>query len=359
VAERREASPEPFVQIGSRLVGADYRPLVIAELSGNHNQSLDLALKLVDAAAAAGAGAVKLQTYTAETMTLDIAEGSFRIDNPASLWNGQTLHELYKLAFTPWEWHAQIFERCERAGVLAFSTPFDPSAVDFLESLHVPAYKIASFEITDLPLIRQVAATGKPVLISTGMASMAEIDDAVSAAREAGCRDLVLLKCTSTYPASPAGANLRTIPHLARTFGLPVGLSDHTMGMGVASGAVALGASVIEKHLCLDRTAGGVDAAFSAEPQELAQLVEEVGRAWEAAGAVHYGPTTAEVPSLRHRRSLYIVADLAAGDRLTRDNVRAIRPGDGLSPKYLDVVLGMRVTRNAHKGTPLAWDLVR
>lgn len=355
----RPASAAPSVRIGSRAIGSDHPPFVIAELSGNHNQSLDLAMQLVDAAAAAGAGAVKLQTYTAETMTLDIRDGAFRIDNPSSLWNGQTLHELYKLAYTPWEWHGPIFERCRQAGLIAFSTPFDDSAVDFLESLDVPAYKIASFEITDLPLIRRVASTRKPLLISTGMASMAEIDDAVRTARHAGCHDLMLLKCTSTYPASPAGANIRTIPHLAATFGLPVGLSDHTMGVGVAAGAVALGASVIEKHLTLDRAGGGVDAAFSAEPYELEQLVSEAGRAWEARGEVRYGPTDAEVPSLRHRRSLYIVTNVQAGDRLTVENVRAIRPGDGLSPKYAEIVLGMRVARDVVRGTPLSWDLLR
>ena len=262
-------------KIGSRFVGAGHGPLIIAEMSGNHNQSLDVALQIVEAAAKAGAHALKLQTYTADTMTLDLAQGEFFIKDPDSLWAGSSLYQLYQQAHTPWEWHQPIFARAKALGMLAFSTPFDESAVDFLESLDVPAYKIASFENTDLPLIRRVAATGKPLIISTGMASIAELDESVRAARQAGCRDLVLLKCTSTYPASPTNSNLLTIPHLRELFGCEVGLSDHSMGVGVSVAAVALGATVIEKHFTLDRAAGGVDASFSLEPAEMASLVLE------------------------------------------------------------------------------------
>src|SRR5471032_2687529 len=278
-------------KIGERLIGADAPPFIIAEMSGNHNQSLDVALQIVEAAAKAGAHALKLQTYTAETMTLDLDEGEFFIKDPGSLWTGTSLYALYEKAHTPWAWHAPIFARAKELGMLAFSTPFDDSAVDFLESLNVPAYKIASFENTDLPLIRRVAATGKPLIISTGMASIAELDETVRAAREAGCRDLVLLKCTSTYPATPGNTNIRTIPHLRELFGCEVGLSDHTMGIGVSVASVALGATVIEKHFTLRRADGGVDSTFSMEPEEMRQLVLETERAWQALGAISYGPT--------------------------------------------------------------------
>ncbi|MGE8310681.1 MAG: pseudaminic acid synthase, partial [Pseudomonas protegens] len=297
-------------KIGSRFVGAGHGPLIIAEMSGNHNQSLDVALQIVEAAARAGAHALKLQTYTADTMTLDLAQGEFFIKDPDSLWAGSSLYQLYQQAHTPWEWHQPIFARAKALGMLAFSTPFDESAVDFLESLDVPAYKIASFENTDLPLIRRVAATGKPLIISTGMASIAELDESVRAARQAGCRDLVLLKCTSTYPASPTNSNLLTIPHLRELFGCEVGLSDHSMGVGVSVAAVALGATVIEKHFTLDRAAGGVDASFSLEPAEMASLVLETERAWQAMGRVSYGATQAESKSLVYRRSLYVTQDM-------------------------------------------------
>ncbi|MCS6946062.1 MAG: pseudaminic acid synthase, partial [Steroidobacteraceae bacterium] len=278
------------VWIGSHAVGPAHRPFIIAEMSANHNGSLERALAIVDAVADAGAQAVKLQTYTADTMTLDIAAREFVIDEPTSLWAGRTLYDLYREAHTPWAWHAPIFERARARGLVAFSTPFDSSAVDFLESLDVPCYKIASFENVDLPLIRKVAATGKPLIISTGLATLAEIAEAVAAAREAGCRDLVLLKCTSAYPASPADSNLRTIPHLRAAFGCEVGLSDHTLGIGAALGAIALGAAVIEKHVTLCRADGGVDSAFSLEPHELRLLVEESERARLALGEVRYGP---------------------------------------------------------------------
>lgn len=341
-----------------RWVGRDYPPFVIAEMSGNHNGSLDRALSLVQAAAHSGAHALKLQTYTADTMTIDCGRPEFTISNQHSPWHGRRLYELYQQAHTPWEWHGPIFERAASLGMLAFSSPFDASAVDFLESLDVPAYKIASFEVVDLPLIRRVATTGKPVIISTGMATVAEIDDAVRAARSAGCSDLVLLKCTSTYPASPEDSHVRTVEHLARQFDCPVGLSDHTPGVGAAVAAVALGASVVEKHFTLKRSDGGVDSSFSLEPTELAALVEETLSAWRSLGRVHYGPTNEEQPSLAHRRSLYVTEDLAVGDVLSPTNLRAIRPGFGLAVKYIDVLLGKKVGRDVPRGTPMSWDLL-
>ena len=335
------------------------RPFIIAEMSGNHNQSLDRALALVDAAADAGADAVKLQTFTADTMTLDSANAEFTIQNKSSLWQGQSLYKLYEQAHTPWEWHAPIMQHAKARGLVCFSSPFDASAVDFLESLEVPAYKIASFESIDLPLIRKVAQTGKPMIISTGMATIAEIDDAVRTARESGCQDLVLLKCTSTYPATPENTHVRTIPHMRDLFGCATGLSDHTMGLGASVAATALGAVVIEKHFTLRRADGGVDSAFSLEPEELKQLVIETERAWLSLGGIHYGPTEAEVTGRTRRRSLYIVADMQKGDTLTPANLRAIRPGLGLPPKFQDIVLGMRVSQNISAGTPLSWNLLK
>jgi len=347
------------ITIGNRQVGQDHPPFVIAEMSGNHNQSLDRALAIVEAAAKAGAHALKLQTYTADTMTLDIDEGEFYIEDPNSLWKGASLHKLYQLAYTPWEWHAPIFKRANELGMLAFSTPFDESAVDFLESLNVPCYKIASFENTDLPLIRKVAATGKPMIISTGMASVAELDESVRTAREAGCKDLILLKCTSTYPATPENTNIRTIPHLRDLFGTEVGLSDHTMGTGVSVASVALGATVIEKHFTLSRAEGGVDSAFSMEPAEMASLVLESERAWQALGRITYGAASAqEEKSKVYRRSLYISRDLKAGEILDATSVRAIRPGLGLAPKFIDMVMGKAVKLDVKRGTPVSWDLL-
>ena len=293
------------IQIDGRKVGLGHRPFIIAEMSGNHNQSLGRALEIVDAAAAAGAHALKLQTYTADTMTLDIRDGDFLIDDPKSLWNGRNLYDLYEEAHTPWEWHKPLFERARKLGMVPLSTPFDDTAVDLLESLDCACYKIASFECTDLPLIRRVARTGRPMIISTGMASVAEIGETVGAAREAGCNDIVLLKCTSTYPATPDKTNILTIPNLRQTFGCEVGLSDHTMGVGVAVAAVALGATVIEKHFTLARADGGVDSAFSLEPAELNALVVETERAWQSLGRVSYGTSSAqEAKSLAYRRSL-------------------------------------------------------
>ena len=344
--------------IFDRMVGNSHPPFVIAEMSGNHNQSLERALEIVEAAAKTGAHALKIQTYTPDTMTLDLDEREFHISDPKSLWAGTSLYKLYGQAFTPWEWHEAIFKRAEELGIIAFSTPFDATSVDFLESLDVPCYKIASFENTDLPLIRKVAATGKPMIISTGMASIAELDDTVRAARQAGCQDLVLLKCTSTYPATADNTNILTIPHMRELFGCEVGLSDHTMGVGVSVASVALGATVIEKHFTLNRADGGVDSSFSMEPAEMTQLVVETERAWQALGRVAYGPTAAEEKSIVFRRSLYVVKDLQAGEKLTADNVRAIRPGLGLPTKYLDQVLGKTLKQSVARGTALSWDMM-
>lgn len=346
------------MRIGHEKIGLNRPPFIIAEMSGNHNQSLERALALVDAAGEAGAHAIKLQTYTADTMTLALAEKEFFIDDPKSLWKGQSLHQLYQRAHTPWEWHAPIMQRARERGIQCFSSPFDESAVDFLEELEVPAYKIASFELVDLPLIRKVAQTGKPLILSTGMATLGEIDDAVRSAREVGCVDLVLLRCTSTYPASPENSNLLTIPHLRQLFDCSVGLSDHTMGIGAAVAAVALGATVIEKHFTLSRADGGVDAAFSLEPAELRALVEETRRARQALGTVAYGPSAAEEKARLRRRSLYIAEDLEPGDILTPQNLRRIRPGHGLSPKYYEEILGRSVCRAIRAGTAVSWDMV-
>lgn len=346
------------ISIDGTLIGSGHPPFIIAEMSGNHNQSLERAMAIVDAAAKAGAHAVKLQTYTAETMTLDISEGDFFIDDPSSLWNGTSLYNLYQIASTPWEWHKPIIDHCRQLGLICFSTPFDESSVDFLESLEVPCYKIASFENADSPLIRKVAATGKPLIISTGMATVAELDETVRAARDAGCKDIILLKCTSTYPASAENINLVTIPHLRDLFGVQVGLSDHSAGIGVAVASIALGATVVEKHFTLRRADGGVDSTFSIEPEELAALVVESKRAWQSLGKVFYGPTEGEKSSMRFRRSLYITADMSEGEILTAENLRIVRPGYGLAPKYYKILLGKKIKRPVKKGTAATWDLV-
>ena len=346
------------MKLVTQVVGKGQRPFVIAEMSGNHNHSLDRALAIVDAAAAAGAHAIKLQTYTADTMTLSLDEGEFFISDPQSLWVGQSMHALYGQTHTPWEWHAPIMERAASKGLICFSSPFDEGAVDFLETLGAPAYKIASFECIDLPLVRKTASTGKPLIISTGMATIPEIGEVVEVARNAGCKDLVLLKCTSTYPASPENTNLLTIPHMRQLFDCEVGLSDHTMGIGASVAAVAMGATVIEKHFCLSRDEGGVDSAFSLEPAELASLVEETERAWQALGNVQYGPTEAERKAVLRRRSLYIAEDMRAGDVLTPHNLRRVRPGLGLHPKYFDILLGRAIKKAVKAGTPMAWNLV-
>ena len=341
------------IHIADRPIGPEHPPFVIAEMSGNHNQSLERALAIVEAAAQAGAHAIKLQTYTADTMTLDVRGGSFEINDPDSLWAGKNLHDLYKQAYTPWGWHGPIMKRAHELGLICFSSPFDETAVDFLLDLNVPAFKIASFENNHLPLIEKAAATGKPLIISTGMASLGELDDAVRTARDAGCTQLVLLKCTSTYPASPSNTNLRTIPHLRELFCCEVGLSDHTMGVGAAVAAVALGASVIEKHMTLARAEGGVDSAFSLEPHELASLVIESERAWQALGQVRYGPTEAEQTSLVFRRSIYVAADIAEGELFTTHNIRIVRPGDGAPPSLYKEILGSKAPKDLKRGEPL------
>jgi pseudaminic acid synthase len=345
------------IYIQNKKIGTGHPPFVVAEMSGNHNQSLERALEIVEAAAKAGVHALKLQTYTADTMTLDINEGEFYINNPNSLWHGNSLYELYQQAYTPWEWHKPIFDRCQELGIIGFSTPFDATAVDFLESLGVPCYKIASFENTDVPLIRKVASTGKPMIISTGMATISELDEAVRTARSSGCQDLILLKCTSTYPATPENSNLLTIAHIRDLFDVQVGVSDHTMGIGVAIASVAFGATFIEKHFTLCRADGGVDSAFSMEPEEMQQLVVETERAWQAVGKINYGATEAEKSSLTFRRSLYIAQDMKAGDILSPENLKAVRPGLGLPPKYYDVILGTKIKKDVTKGTPVDWDL--
>jgi N-acetylneuraminate synthase len=345
--------------IGETWIGQANKPFIIAEMSGNHNQSLERALEIVDAAAAAGAHALKIQTYTADTITLDCEHGDFFISDPKSLWQGTSLYKLYQQAYTPWEWHKPIFDRCRQHGMIGFSTPFDDTSVDFLESLDVPCYKIASFENIDLPLIRKVAATGKPIIMSTGMASIAELDEAVQAIRSISSSPIALLKCTSTYPASPDNSNLCTIPHMRDLFQCEVGLSDHTLGIGVTTAAVALGATVIEKHFTLSRAEGGVDSAFSLETQEFSQLVQETERAWRALGRISYGPTAKEQESLKFRRSLYCSEDVKTGEVFSKANIRSVRPGFGLPPKYIDTILGRRAARDVVKGTPISWDLVK
>lgn len=345
------------VFIAGRRIGAGHKPFIVAEMSGNHNQSLARALDIVRAAARAGADAVKIQTYTADTMTLDITDkDDFVIHDRDSLWEGNSLYRLYQQAYTPWEWHEPIFALCRELGMIGFSTPFDASAVDFLAALDVPCYKIASFENADIPLLRKVGALGKPVIVSTGMATIAELDEAVRTLRTAGCSDIILLKCTSSYPATPENSNIVTIPHLRELFACQAGLSDHTMGIGAAVASVALGATLIEKHFTLSRADGGVDAAFSLEPAEFASLAVEAERAWQSLGSVSYGLSASEEGSRRFRRSLYVVRAIHAGEQFTAENIRCIRPGFGLAPKYYDLFVGRRAARDLPKGTPLSWD---
>lgn len=334
------------------------KPYIVAEMSGNHNGSLDRALALVDAAAEAGADAIKIQTYTADTMTVDVKHPRFQISAGHDLWGGDYLYQLFERAHTPWDWHAPIFERARERGITPFSSPFDRTAVELLEKLDAPMYKIASSEITDLPLIRLAASTGKPIIISTGMATLREITSAVEAAQGAGATDVTVLSCTASYPAPPEETNLRRIPVLAEALKLPIGLSDHTMGIGVPIAAVAFGAVLIEKHFTLDRADGGVDSAFSLDQAELKLLVTESERAWQALGTTSIGPTEAEKESLRFRRSLYVVTDVRAGDPVTEENVRSIRPTGGLEPDLIGTVLGRLFTADAAKGTPLTWDLI-
>lgn len=341
------------IHIADKIISKNHKPFIIAEMSGNHNQSLDTALQIVEAAAKTGVDAIKLQTYTADTLTLNAKSEDFLISDPNSLWNGESLYDLYSKAYTPWEWHEPIFTRARELGLIPFSTPFDETAVDFLEELDVPFYKIASFENNDIPLIEKVASTGKPMIISTGMATIAELDETVRAARSAGCKDIVLLKCTSTYPASPENTNISTIPHMKDLFNCQVGLSDHTLGTGVSVASVALGATVIEKHFVLDRSEGGVDAAFSMEPYEMKALVEETERAWRAMGNVKYGPTKAEESSLQFRRSIYAAKDIKKGEIYTPKNIRIVRPGYGMKPKYYNGLLGKPAEKGFKFGDPI------
>ncbi|TAK90622.1 MAG: pseudaminic acid synthase [Burkholderiaceae bacterium] len=345
------------INISGRLIGSSHPPYIIAEMSANHNGSLERALRIIDAARDAGADAVKLQTYTAETMTLEIDHPRFRVTgkNP---WDGEHLFDLYAKAATPWEWHARLFEHGRQIGITVFSSPFDATAVDLLESLNAPAYKIASNELVDLELIRRCVATGKPLIMSTGMASLAEISEGVFTAREAGCKDLIMLKCTSAYPAAPDTINLRTLPHLAQSFDVMVGLSDHTMGIGVPVAATAMGATVIEKHFTLARADGGVDSSFSLEPVELKSLVEETRRAHAALGKISYVHGEVETSFKRYRRSLFFVRDVPVGAQITREDIRALRPGDGLAPKWLGDVVGHTLKQAVARGTPVSWDLL-
>jgi N-acetylneuraminate synthase len=347
-----------MITIDQKIISLDTEPLIIAEMSGNHNQSLERVLAIVDTAADCGVHALKLQTYTADTMTLNIDIGKFYIEDKNSLWQGESLYKLYQKAMTPYEWHEPIFKRCCERGIIPFSTPFDETAVDFLENLNVPCYKIASFENIDLPLIKKVAKTGKPIIMSTGMATIAELDESMRTLRENGCKDIVLLKCTSTYPATPENTNLRTIPHLRELFDCEVGLSDHTRGIGAAIASVSLGATVIEKHFTLRHADGGVDAAFSMEPAEMKILVEESKRARQALGKIHYGVTESEKTARDFRRSLYVYKDIKAGEKFTKQNIRSIRPGLGLLPQYIDIVIGKKAAKDMKRGTPLNWNLL-
>ena len=347
----------PTIRIGDREIGAGFPTYVIAELSGNHNGSYERALALVRAAARAGADAVKIQTYTADTMTLNIDRDDFRISD-GGLWHGRTLYDLYREAAMPWEWQPRLMAEAVSLGVELFSTPFDETAVAFLEEMGVRAYKIASFEIVDTPLIERVARTGKPMIISTGMADLSEIQGAIGAARRSGATEILLLRCTSEYPALPADMDLATIPHLRQAFGLPVGLSDHTLGIAAPIAAVALGACAVEKHFTMRRADGGPDAAFSLEPEELALLVRELRVAEQLVGRVRYGPAGAERPNALFRRSVFVVSDVAAGEEFTRQNLRAIRPGTGLEPRWLEQVIGRRARSRIARGTPLSWDLI-
>lgn len=344
------------VRIGNRWIGEGEPTYLIAELSANHNGSFEEAVRLVHAAKAAGAEAVKIQTYTADTLTIDSEAEPFRIQG--TIWDGRTLYELYGEAHTPWEWQPKLKEIADELGLALFSSPFDGTAVEFLERMGVPAYKIASFEIVDLPLLRRVAATGKPVIVSTGMATLPEIEEAVQTLDEAGCRDVALLKCTSAYPAPPESMNLRTIPDLAARFGVPVGLSDHTLGATIPVAAVALGACLIEKHFTLSRAAGGPDSAFSLEPSDFRSMADAVRSTERAMGEARYGPTPEEMSSLVFRRSLFVVEDVAKGELFTERNVRSIRPGHGLHPRHLAEVLGKAASKAVKRGTPLAWELV-
>ena len=346
------------MKIGNFDISRDSKPFVIAEMSGNHNKSIEKAVEIIEVAARSGAHAIKLQTYTADTITINHRGGLFDIKDETSLWKNRNLYELYEEAHTPWEWHERLFKCAADHNIICFSTPFDDTAVDLLENLHTPAHKIASFENNHHPLLKKVARTGKPVIMSTGVSSLADLSESVQVLRENGCKDLVLLKCTSNYPSTPENSNLRTIPHLRDLFGCEVGLSDHTMGIGVPIAAVTLGATVVEKHFCLSRAEGGVDAAFSLEPAELKALVIETERAWQSLGVIQYGVQESEKKSINFKRSVYVVKDIAAGETFTIENIRVIRPGDGLAPKYYESLLGKKALADLKIGTPLNFNLV-
>lgn len=343
------------IKIGNRSIGTAHRPFIIAEMSGNHNQDIDRALMLVKAAAEAGAHALKLQTYTADTITIDHRGGLFSIEDPNSLWYGKNLYELYQEAYTPWEWHKQIFDYAKELGMLAFSSPFDETAVDFLEELDVPAYKIASFESNHFPLLKKVAQTGKPILISSGTSKLNELYESIQYLKKHGAKEIIIFKCTSTYPATPENTNVNTIPILQSIFpDCVIGLSDHTMGIGASVAAVALGARVIEKHFTLRRADGGVDSAFSLEPEELKALVVETERAQQSLGRVQLDSQKSEEKSRQFKRSIYVVTNIKAGEKLTPENIRVIRPGDGMAPKHYESMLGTVSDRDWKRGTPLS-----
>lgn len=347
-----------MIKISTKKIGLNHSPFIIAEMSGNHNQSLERALKIVDQAAASGVSAIKLQTYTADTITLKSKSPNFLINDKNSLWFGKNLYQLYSEAHTPWDWHEAIFDRAKAKGIICFSSVFDETSVDFLEKLGTPAYKIASFENIHLPLIKKVAKTGKPLIVSTGMANIAELDETVRTIRSQGCENFILLKCTSSYPASPYNSNVITIPHMRKLFDCEVGLSDHTMGVGASVAAVAHGATLIEKHFTLSRADQGVDSTFSMEPDEMSLLVVEAKRAWQSLGKINYGPSNEELSSLAFRRSIYLIKNLKKGDKLTEENIRIVRPGHGMAPKYYDIVIGRKLIKNVKKGTPLDWNLL-
>ena len=334
------------------------KPFIIAEMSGNHNQSIDRALQIVKAVAETGADALKMQTYTPDSITIDCRGGLFDINDKNSLWYGRNLYELYGEAMTPYEWHKQIFDCAKDLGLECFSTPFDEEAVDMLDDLGVKRFKVASFENNHYPLLKKIAKMGKPVIMSTGVTELSELAGTVEFLRKNNCTDLVLLKCTSTYPASPENSNLLTIPHMKKLFNCEIGLSDHTMGIGTSIAAVALGATVIEKHFCLSRAEGGVDSAFSMEPHEFKMLVEETTRAWQSLGSIQYGILEAEKNSVNYKRSIYIVEDIKAGEFFTKENLKVIRPGDGMHPRYYDSVLGKKALYDISRGTPLSFDML-
>ena len=346
------------MNINEFIINNNHEPFIIAEMSGNHNQSLERAVEIIHKASESGAHAIKLQTYTADTITLNVRKKEFLINDKNSLWYGESLYDLYNNAHTPWEWHEKLFEEAKKVGIICFTSPFSESAVDFLEDLNTPAYKIASFENSHLPLIKKIAATKKPIIISSGLATISELDESVKFIREYGCDNFAILKCTSSYPANPKHSNILSIPHMKKLFGCEIGLSDHTMGLGASIAAVSHGASIIEKHFTLKRSDGGVDSAFSLEPAEMEQLVIESKRAWESLGKIKYGPNKDDKNSLIFRRSVYISKNVKKGDKLTKKNLKVIRPGLGLAPKYYNILIGKKINKDAKKGTPFSWEFI-